>query len=781
MKFFKIVVFIFAYTLGQAAHAFTVEQIVVSGNQRIKASTVQSYLPIAVGEDLTASKTANAIKALYESGLFNTIDLLEDGGKLIVKVKERPAIRAVKFDGNVMLKSDDIKKSMEKIELQRGRIFKSNSLAALTDELQRVYYSQGKYGVKIDANVKEHKDNTVSIDLVIAEGFPAKVVDLNIIGNRAFDADTLKAELKTGIPSWWAIFSSRDKYAKPKLQGDLEILRSWYMDRGYLNFSIESTQVAISEDLKRLYITINIAEGDKYLIDKVKLDGRKLVAEEDLNQIIGTLTAGEPFSRKKVQQIATLIKQRLGKDGFARATVNVLPVPNEQNHTVDIAYVIDKGHRVVVRNIEFTGHPDTQEHVLRREMRQLEGAWFDSVKIERSKTRLERLSFIQSAPYSIVDVKGSDDQVDIIFNITERLSGNLKAGIGYNGSEVFYNFGISKDNIFGTGNNLGLSFESSESVKSASINFTDPFYSKHGISRSLSAFYSQTDITDDNLSDYILNVLGAGISFGVPISEYTYLNAGINVVRSDFHDTQGSSQEVKNFLYNPPATGTGQSPNCHTLGTCKVGDGKRYMTYTPEVGAVYDSRNRTIFATRGQRHVLSVQATLPNSDLNFYKASLNNSLYVPSLWGSVLVLRNRLSGAHIYGDKHTDLPPFEKYYAGGVYTLRGFKANSLTNGAGTIDSNNSAYGANYRWLGSAEYVLPPTSEASNMRFSLFFDFGNVFAQVKDIGTKGVRSSAGVAFNWLTPVGSLVFSYAEPIDYHDQDRLERFQFNLGGSF
>lgn len=765
------IVLILVLCFPVASFAFIVDSIQVEGVKRIKEKTVLSYLPVRIGQDFSKEDEKLALNALFNSGLFEDIQLLEDNGKLLVRVQERPTIDEIEISGNYLIKTKDIEKSMKQQGLEKRKIFKRNVLESLELELKKVYHSQGKYGVKINSKVTPIKNNLVKIDINISEGFPAKVVKVNIVGNEAFSDKKLQKLLKTGIPSWWAIFSSRDKYSKPKLQNDLNVLRDFYADRGYLNFEIDSTQVSIAEDKKSLYININIFEGEKYFIRNVSLAGRRLVAEEDLKILLKPIKTGDEFSRKKVQLISTLIQKRLGQEGYARARVDVIPQPVKDKPEVDIIFNIDIGKKYLVRNIIFEGHSGTQDKVLRREMRQLEGAWYDATKIERGKTRLERLSYIQSAPYEIIDVLNTDDQVDIKYTITERLTGSIKAGIGYNGSSVFYNFGLSRANIFGTGNDIELNLEQSDSYKSASINYTNPYFTHWGMSRTVSAYYRETDVTSTSTSNYILNTLGAGVSFGVPVTEYARFNFGLDIRKNDLFDTAGSPQEVRDFLYGDEAC----------TSSCSKGAGKSYLSYLPSLGFVYDTRNRSVFATKGMRQSISIESTLPSSDLKYYKTYLSSRFYLPVIKGSTFIFRNSIGYGEYYGDDRKSLPPFEKYYAGGIRSVRGYKSGSLTSDAGTLNSYNSAYGGDVRWTGALEYVLPPFSEGSNIRLSGFYDFGNVFSGIDTFDEKEFRTSAGVAMNWITPVGPLVFSYAVPQEHKQGDNLERFQFSLGGAF
>ncbi|EDY85886.1 outer membrane protein assembly complex, YaeT protein [gamma proteobacterium HTCC5015] len=761
--------------LALPVQAFQVSGIAIEGNERLKPDTVLGYIDVETGDELGREQQAQVLRDLYDSALFTDVQLLREGNQLVIRVQERPAIAEIEFDGNHLIKTKDIETALEEVGMVKGRIYDKSVMDKLKLELERIYYSQGKYGVKLDAEVTELEDNRVAINIEIAEGFPARVTFINITGNKVFDDETLKDELKTGQPAWWAIFSDRDKYSKPKLQGDLETLRSWYLDRGYMKFSVDSEQVSISADKKDLYININVTEGDLYRVSDVRLAGQLVVEAEELEKLV-LIEDGEPFSRKKIQQVTTLIKQRLGREGYARVKVNVIPEIDEASKEVVLDFNIDPGKRYLVRNIVFEGNHDTQDEVLRREMRQMENAWYDSGKIERGRVRVQRLSYISDITADLRDVPGTNDEVDLVYGVEERMSGSINLGAGYAQNDgVLFNFGVTKDNLFGTGNSLSFQVDHSSVTQSASASYTDPYYTIDGVSRSWSAYYRQTDSGVTTSSDYILNVLGVGLSYGIPMSEYSNLRLGVNVDQAELFCTVGSPQEVEDFL-------TSDVDKCVNADATKFNKfGDEYNTVTPAIGYVYDSRNRTIFAEKGIRQSLNLEISLPGSDLEFYKSEYAAEYYAPVTDRTVLLLKHKISYGSGYGDDLDTLPPYEKYTAGGIRSVRGYRSRSLTSDAGTIDSLDNAYGGDFRVAGGVEYVLPPPTDNNNLRFSVFYDFGNVYSVPEEFDAKALRTSAGVAMNWLTPIGALVFSYAEPLEHEPRDRTQRFQFTIGGSF
>lgn len=786
MQFYKLFIAILLLVFTLPATAFIVEDIKIIGNERIKDDVVLSYMHFNKGDNLDATTQAEIIESLYQSGMFAHVALFKKASTLYVKLSERPAISNIEFAGNVLLKSKDIENALKELDLQSGRIFNQTILEKMRLELKKIYYSQGKYGVKMDIKVKELPRNRVDIFIQILEGYPAKIKQLNIIGNQAYDDKTLKKQIKTGIPSWWAIFSSKDKYSKPKLEGDLETLRAWYLDRGYLKFAIDSTQVSISPNKKDLFVDISLDENQKYTIYETKLAGEFAVEKSELEALV-FLKKGDAFSRKRVQQVSTLIEQRLGNEGFARASVNVIPEIDEDNKRVSLTFFVDPKKRYKIRNVEFDGNLYVQDIVLRREMRQLESSWYDAAKVQRSKIRIQRLSYIAAVETKLQDVPGSSDQLDLLVTIKERMSGSFKVGAGYSeGDGLVFNLGVSKDNI-ADGNSLSFNFDSSKITKSASLSYNKPYFTINGVSRGYSIYYRETKADKIQSSSYILNVLGAGVDFGIPISEYSRLNLGVTIDKSSLYDTLVSPQEIKDFLYSPPPSGSALSRDCvfvkhnpaQTL--CKRGEGKTYYTLTPRISFVYDTRNRSIFASEGMRQAVSVESTVPGSDLLFYKTAYNAEYFLPLFKRSVMLARYAVSYGSGYKDGLDELPPYEKFYAGGIRSVRGYTARSLTSDAKTIDSRGYAYGGDLRTTMGLEYVLPPMENNDNLRFSLFYDAGNIFSTPDAFDAKLLRTSYGLALNWITPVGPLVFSYAEPLQFKDRDRIRRFQFTIGGTF
>lgn len=739
------------------AEVFAIEDIEVTGVSRVDIGTVLNYLPYDVNDQFDAKiDSAIAIRSLYKTGLFSDVTLSRRGDTLLISIEERPAIAEVKIEGNRQVSDDQLEESLRGVGISRGRVFNRSMLDSVEQELRRLYFSTGHYAVKIDAKVTPLERNRVAIFLDIIEGESARIQSINIIGNSAYSDEELLDLLDSGE---YTInpFSSADEYSKAKLAGDIETLRSHYQNRGYMRFDVESTQVSISADKQDIFITMNISEGDRYDISDVKLAGDLKVPETELQEIITELS-GIPFSREKMLAKSDAVSDRLGEDGYAFANVNVVPNIDEDAKQVALTYQITPGKRVYVRRILFRGNGKTRDEVFRREMRLMEGGLFSPSKLRRSKVRIQRLSYIADVSVETPRVPGTDDQVDIVVSLTEGSSGSFGIGLGYGTDGFLFNINFSQDNLFGSGESMKLSYDNSSSVDQFSLSFTDPYYTVDGVSRTWSAFYRKTDASEvSSTADYLMDSFGGGLSFGVPLSEYSRVSFGANFKNVELTETKNTSQEIKDFLAEK-----GNDFNLFSLTT----------SYS------HDTRDRTVFATDGMLNKLSLEATVPSSDLEFYKLSYGLEYFTPITKSLVFSLRNKISYGSGYGDSET-LPFFERYYAGGIRSVRGYRSSSL----GPRDSENSAMGGDYRFVGTTELIFPPpfAAESGRTRFGVFMDYGNVFTDYDNFDVDELRGSYGVSFVWLSPVGPLTFSLADTFNDEPEDRTQSFQFTIGSVF
>lgn len=743
---------------ARAWEAFVVEDIEIVGAERISVGTVLNYLPVRTDERFGPEDAPRAIRALYDTGLFEDVELARKADTLVVRIRERPAISEINLEGNFSMDEQQLLSSLSEIGLARGRTFNRSLLDQVEQELRRQTFARGKYGMELSTDVRDLERNRVAIDITLREGKTANIRQINIIGNEAFDDKTLKDLMESGIPSPLALFSSADEYSRAKLEGDLEAIRSHYLDRGYIQFAVTSSQVTITPDKKDIYITLNLDEGERYRIRDVELAGEFPIPREALEERL-RISEGELFSRKAISDSRSAIADRLAVAGYAFANIEVVPEVDEENRRVDVRFIVDPGKRTYVRRITFSGHTSTEDQVYRREMRQVEGGRYSPQHVDRSKVRLQRLPQVQDVRVETERVPGADDQVDIDYSITERATGSLSLGAGFSSSQgVVFNASVRQKNLFGTGRDLSFSVDNTETNRRFIVRYTNPYYTDWGVSRSLRFSYQETDPRDVfSTADFFQDSGSAGIEYGIPISEYDTIDFGIGVEGTRIRTTNSTPQEVLDFL--------------------EV-NGDEFGFLEGSVAYARDTRNRRIFAERGSLNRISADVALPGSDLEFYKLGYRFENYMPltdTLVGS-------LSANIGYGDGYGDtdaLPFFRRYYAGGIRSVRGYETGSL----GPEYPDGDAKGGDLRTTGSLELVFPPpfTDEGSQARLSVFYDFGNVYATRDDFELSELRSAAGVSFNWRSPIGPLSFSFAEAIDPEPGDETERFQFTIGTLF
>lgn len=774
-----VAIFILLALQAALAHAqqynFRIENIELVGARRITLATVLTYVPVKIGDQLTPSLAREVMHALYATGFFKDVSLHSRGNVLVIRVTERPAIAEINIEGNKKVKTEDIEKAFDDFDLSRGRIYNDQVLDQMHQELERLYYSAGRYGVKIEKKVTPLPRNRVKIDINIREGVPAKIRQINIVGNESFTDEEILEGFELGIPAWYAPFSNKDEYAKSRLSGDREKLRSFYTDRGYINFRDESTQVTISPDKKDIYITINIVEGDKYNVRDVNVT----VTSPEIEQYRALMLLNaslinrkeENFSNAKVTSTTEYINTFLGNQGYAFADTQMVPTIDEAAKEVDLNFIVDPKQRVYVNRILFNGNNKTLDEVYRREMRQMEGAWYSADAVERSKVRLQRLTFVEEVEVATPAVPGTEDKVDVVYDIKERFSGAFNIGIGYSGDYgTSFTTSITQNNLFGTGNALSFGINRSEVVEDFNLQFTEPYYTDDGISRQLGLFYREIDTGRTLLSDYVMNTAGGRLEYGIPLTEYSRFGVGINVSNTEIIPSPFSLFEVNDFLSQY---------------------GSEFDQYMATFSYIYDSRNRGIFPTSGKRHVLSAEAALPMSDLEYYKFNYAADYYWPAIGKTLFHLKYNVGVGFLRDDEFdVGMPFFEKYVAGGLSTLRGFESRSIAPRGRRFDSSRGVFvpsrtpiGGDLLTVGSLEFVLPPLGDGTSSRTVLFYDFGNVFEHYYDFDVDEFRSSVGIAHNWLAPIGPMTFSYARPLEYGPEDRenIERFDFSVGGVF
>ncbi|MEH6469609.1 MAG: outer membrane protein assembly factor BamA [Halopseudomonas sp.] len=755
------------------ADSFVIDDIRFDGLQRMDLGRVLRAFPLKEGDQVDDFRLAQASKALFATGFFNDIELARDGGLLIVKLQERPAISKISLEGNKELETEALMDGLESLGLKEGEVFQRAALERIRLELLRMYTAQGRYGAQIDTELEELPENRLGLNITIKEGKAAAIEHINIVGNGVFDDEALIDLFSLKAPGFWDFFSSDARYSREKLSGDLERLRSHYLDLGYINFKVDSTQVSLTPDRKHVYITVNISEGDLYHFGDFSLSGRLEVAEDELREQV-EIIPGEIFSRQLMVRSSDQVIRRLGDDGFLLANVNPVPEIDEQTKTVNIRFYVDPGNRMYVRRINFVGNTTTADDVLRREMRQMEAGWASTSLMEHSKSRLERLGYFSEVNLETSSVAGSRDQIDLEYSVVEQLSGSLAASIGISQSSgLILSASISQQNFLGTGKFVSFTVSRSDTSNEVSFKFDDPYHTIDGVSRGFSVYYRKQDFDADDLSDYNLDSLGGNVSFGYPIDEFQRLSFSVGAERLDL--TLGPDVPNDIFLFVE-----------------EEGDQYRQL---PIIGGWSSNHlNKGMMATNGYSQSVSLEVAGPGSDLGYYKLRYNGQTYLPINDVETWVLSFKTSLG--YGDGlggTTKLPFFKNFYAGGFNSVRGFKNNTLgPQDARLVSGELDPLGGNVLVTGSAELIfpLPFMKDQSSMRTLLFFDVGSVNDthcltdnSACDIAFKpdALSASVGLGLSWLTFIGPMSFSLATPVQQQPTDQTETFQFSLGRTF
>jgi outer membrane protein insertion porin family len=771
--------------------SFVVRDMRVEGLQRISEGTVFNYLPINIGDTVDDVRVGEAIRALYTQGLFDDIEMRRDGDALIIAVKERPSIESFEIEGNKDIKTEDLMESLRGVGLARGRTFDRSTLDNVAMFLREQYYDRGKYGVQVDTNVEDRPNNTVRIKIDIKEGDRAKIRQVNIVGNTSFSEADIREDFNLDTANWLSWLRQDDRYEKQGLEGDLETLRSFYMNRGYANFEIESTQVAISPNKKDIFVTIAIDEGDRYTISDIKIVGDLVVPEAYLRAMV-LAQPGSIFNLGLLTQSAEFMSLRLGEQGYANAEIEPVPELDHDDKTAEITFYVDPKSRVYVRRINFKGIAEVDDEVLRRELRQMEGAYLSNVLIDRSKFRLQRLPYIEPNVESEVQpVPGSPDLVDVDFNMQYRMPGQFSGGIGYSESQkLLLNGSIVHTNFLGTGNRVALEASTGRFSKFGSLSHTDPYRTIDGVRRTVGINYRDITQFTSAASDFSTTTAGASIDYGYPISEFQSVSLGLIYQRSELLSSTSSTRQSQDWVAN------NGNPFVEDVGGGIVFFGTKFDAFELVAGWTYDSRNRALFATRGMRHQLFLSGTVPGSEVEYYTARYNMTLYQPLWRGFVLRYNLETAMGEARGDT-TALPPYKQFFGGGPGSVRGYRESWL----GPRDSFGNPYGGNVLVASQLELIIPlPEKWSSQARAAVFYDVGNVFntgevAFTDKLGSPieykaefdELRTSVGVGVEWLAPMGLFRFSYAYPLNNYDGndryfgDEVERFQFSIGQAF
>ena len=747
-----------------AEEPFVVKDIRVEGIQRTEAGTVFSYLPVKVGEMMTDEKTAAAIKALYATGFFKDVRLEARDGVVIVTVEERPSIAKITLSGIKEFSEEDLKTGLKQTGLAEGRVLDRAVLDKAEQELQRQYFNRGKYAVEIKSTLTPLERNRVAVQFDVVEGGSAKIQQINIVGNKAFKEKELLNQFSSTTPGWLTWYTKNDQYSKSRLSGDIEALRSFYLNRGYLEFNVDSNQVSISPDKQGIYITINVTEGPQYKVSDVKLAGQMLVPEAELKKLI-TFKPGEVFARDRLTETTKKIGDRLGNDGYAFANVNAVPELDREKSTVAFTLFVDPGRRVYVNRVNVAGNTKTRDEVVRREVRQMEGAYYDAEKINRSRDRLNRLGFFNEVNIETPGVSGTTDQVDVNVSVAEKSTGNVLLGAGFSSSEGLVLSGsVSQSNVFGTGNRLSAQINSGSVNTVYALSFTNPYYTLNGVSLGYDLYRRDVDATSlDNVGDYKTSTYGAGVRLGLPVNERDSISFGLTYEQTS--------------LTIDPLT----APNQYVLFVNEFGSDND--TLRLDTSWARDTRNSYLFPTKGLLQRVAAEVGTPVGSLQYYKLSFQHQQFFPLGKSFTLMLNGEVGiGDGLSGKP---MPFFKNFYAGGSSSVRGFANGTL----GPKDSAGDAIGGDKRVVGNAElfFPLPGLKDDQSLRMSGFVDMGATFGPNDNMGLYqkfafgDLRYSAGLAVLWVSPLGPLKFSLAQPLVKKSGDKSEVFQFTFGNVF
>ena len=757
-----------------SSFGFVISDIRVEGLQRVSAGTVFGAVPYSVGDNVGAEEIRTITRSLFQTETFDDVQIGRDGNVLVIVVKERPTIDTIEFEGNKAIKTEALIEGLQGSGLSEGQIFKKVTLDQIASDLERQYVSQGRYDANIETNIENLPRNRVAIKVDVYEGNVSGIRHINIVGNTVFDDETLIELLELKLPGWLSFYTKDDQYSREKLQSDIEVLESHYLDRGYLNFRVDSTQVSIAPNMEDVYITVNVIEGDQFKISAVEVAGElRDIPEENIRAMLLT-REGQTFSRQYMTFSEERIESALGNAGYTFASATGEPSANDDGETVTVKYFIDAGKRAYVRRLSFQGNTVTQDHVLRREMRQMEGGWASTAMIEGSKIRLQRLGFFKDVSVETPTVPGTDDQIDVNYTVEEQPSGSISATVGYaQRMGLILGLGYQESNVFGTGNSINIGVNRSDYQQALNVSFFDPYYTVDGVSRGYAAFFRKSDYEERNIASFSTDSYGLNVSFGYPISEISRIGLTVGIERTEIKEGVIPAQEISEFLEK---------------------EGNEFDLVSLTASYSMSALNRGLLPTGGRSQSLSFEMTVPGSELEYYRLNYTGQVFYPIFNPFVLRLRANLGYGEAYGGTE-NFPFYKHFFGGGMGSVRGYESNSL--GPRSTPSPQDQYndpdpiGGNVLVELSAEvlFPLPFIEDQSQLKSVLFFDAGNVFntncpdvsVYCLDLDEGELRYSAGIAVTWITGFAPISFALAFPVNDKEGDESESFQFELGKTF
>ncbi len=757
-----------------SSFGFVISDIRVEGLQRVSAGTVFGAVPYSVGDNVGAEEIRTITRSLFQTETFDDVQIGRDGNVLVIVVKERPTIDTIEFEGNKAIKTEALIEGLQGSGLSEGQIFKKVTLDQIASDLERQYVSQGRYDANIETNIENLPRNRVAIKVDVYEGNVSGIRHINIVGNTVFEDETLIELLELKLPGWLSFYTKDDQYSREKLQSDIEVLESHYLDRGYLNFRVDSTQVSIAPNMEDVYITVNVIEGDQFKISAVEVAGElRDIPEENIRAMLLT-REGQTFSRQYMTFSEERIESALGNAGYTFASATGEPSANDDGETVTVKYFIDAGKRAYVRRLNFQGNTVTQDHVLRREMRQMEGGWASTAMIEGSKIRLQRLGFFKDVSVETPTVPGTDDQIDVNYTVEEQPSGSISATVGYaQRMGLILGLGYQESNVFGTGNSINIGVNRSDYQQALNVSFFDPYYTVDGVSRGYAAFFRKSDYEERNIASFSTDSYGLNVSFGYPISEISRIGLTVGIERTEIKEGVIPAQEISEFLDE---------------------EGNEFDLVSLTASYSMSALNRGLLPTGGRSQSLSFEMTVPGSELEYYRLNYTGQVFYPIFNPFVLRLRANLGYGEAYGGTE-NFPFYKHFFGGGMGSVRGYESNSL--GPRSTPSPQDQYndpdpiGGNVLVELSAEvlFPLPFIEDQSQLKSVLFFDAGNVFntncpdvsVYCLDLDEGELRYSAGIAVTWITGFAPISFALAFPVNDKEGDESESFQFELGKTF
>ncbi len=757
-----------------SSFGFVISDIRVEGLQRVSAGTVFGAVPYSVGDNVGAEEIRTIARSLFQTETFDDVQIGRDGNVLVIVVKERPTIDTIEFEGNKAIKTEALIEGLQGSGLSEGQIFKKVTLDQIASDLERQYVSQGRYDANIETNIENLPRNRVAIKVDVYEGNVSGIRHINIVGNTVFDDETLIELLELKLPGWLSFYTKDDQYSREKLQSDIEVLESHYLDRGYLNFRVDSTQVSIAPNMEDVYITVNVIEGDQFKISAVEVAGElRDIPEENIRAMLLT-REGQTFSRQYMTFSEERIESALGNAGYTFASATGEPAANDDGETVTVKYFIDAGKRAYVRRLNFQGNTVTQDHVLRREMRQMEGGWASTAMIEGSKIRLQRLGFFKDVSVETPTVPGTDDQIDVNYTVEEQPSGSISATVGYaQRMGLILGLGYQESNVFGTGNSINIGVNRSDYQQALNVSFFDPYYTVDGVSRGYAAFFRKSDYEERNIASFSTDSYGLNVSFGYPISEISRIGLTVGIERTEIKEGVIPAQEISEFLDE---------------------EGNEFDLVSLTASYSMSALNRGLLPSGGRSQSLSFEMTVPGSELEYYRLNYTGQVFYPIFNPFVLRLRANLGYGEAYGGTE-NFPFYKHFFGGGMGSVRGYESNSL--GPRSTPSPQDQFndpdpiGGNVLVELSAEvlFPLPFIEDQSQLKSVLFFDAGNVFntncpdvsVYCLDLDEGELRYSAGIAVTWITGFAPISFALAFPVNDKEGDESESFQFELGKTF